>query len=230
MRYAVLLLLALCSPALAGTTIDFHANQTSLTDWQQGGDDAVTWTGQIKGDREVATENHRWTTDYLVQFGQTYLDGWEKSKDRLRGDTQLTWLLALPVDPFIALSAQTQVDPFWDPAQLSQSAGVAIDIGPLRTRAGVAAREVVTDKTSIDGGWESVTTLKTTFTEELALSARVEVFTPLREMAPRLESDATLRWQAAKYVTAQVGLEVRRDPGGDVGIRQTAVVGVGIIL
>ena len=93
-------------------------------------------------------------------------------------------------------TARTQISAFWDPAYLTQSAGTSIRIFPeLSTRLGVAAREVMTsqftsyaddkattevEKTRIDGGLESVTSLNWPFAENMLLVSRLELFAPFK--------------------------------------------------
>ena len=183
-RIVLLVLLATTAHATVWqheATADLTATQVSLAGWEQGGQEAFSYTSRVKGTTTAVfflQSHHRsrlgatsveWRTAYKASFGQSSVGGaaLRKVDDRVAADTQLTWLLGSWIDPFVAASARTQmasgyrygpkraVSGFLDPIYLTQSAGLGVTFNDeLTTRLGAALREVGTGDYTQSTDWE----------------------------------------------------------------------------
>ena len=113
-----------------------------------------------------------------------------------------------------------QVSKFFDPAYMTQSVGIAWQPAPIfTTRLGVGVREVITsqfnqyaddhatpleiEKTRIQGGIESVSSLVWEFAENMLLTSRLELFGPFKTLDQIvLRSDNLIAMKVNKFVTA----------------------------
>lgn len=259
-RIVLLILLATTAQAAQWqheATADLTATQVSLTGWEQGGQEAFSYTSRVKGTATAVfhcaacasgATKVEWRTAYKASFGQSSVGGsaLRKVDDRVAIDTQLTWLLGSWIDPFVAASARTQmasgyrygpkraVSGFLDPIYLTQSAGLGVTFNDeLTTRLGAALREVgtgdYTRSTDWEGGVESVTRLDWDMSERTQITGRAEVFTPLPDPVLLIQAEAGLRIKVAEYISATVSLELVKDnaTSDDFQMRQTLGVGLG---
>ena len=139
------------------------ATQVSLKDWAGGGEDALAWNLNLEGKSQFKPTEQKfdWTNTYKFAFGQTKLgdQGIRKTDDKIDLESVLTYMIDFFVDPYISATAKSQfakgyeyTDPgkiaisqFFDPAYLTQSAGVGYQPTPeIKTRLGVAVREIIT--------------------------------------------------------------------------------------
>jgi hypothetical protein len=137
--------------------------QVALSDWQQGGENALSYTMGIKGKSEHDAPASRWTTSYALAFGQAKLGArsLRKTDDKIELESVFRHKLGGYVDPYIAATLKTQfargytydkvtdaatpVSDFFDPAYLTQSAGAGVQLSPeVKTRLGLALREILT--------------------------------------------------------------------------------------
>ena len=147
--------------SLVGT---FTITQVSLTDWIQGGENALAYTTLLNG-RAVYEENDIvWSNSFKFAFGQTRLGSEElrKTEDRLELESVLTYKLGTYINPYAATTFKSQfatgfkydnlggrvpVSRFYDPAYLTQSIGAGYQFLPeVKTRLGAALREIVTSE------------------------------------------------------------------------------------
>jgi hypothetical protein len=136
-----------------------NLSQVGFTDWAQGGDNALSWTGLLDGKSVSDQLTTTWATTYKFAFGQARLaaQGIRKTEDKIDLETVLTYKLGTLINPYAAATVKTQFAPgytysatgtatevsrFWDPGYLTQSLGAGYQPAPeVKTRLGVALRE-----------------------------------------------------------------------------------------
>ncbi|MBI1804047.1 MAG: DUF3078 domain-containing protein [Ignavibacteriae bacterium] len=121
--------------------------------------------------------------------------------------------------------SETQVSKFFDPAYLTQSAGAGYQsIKEFRTRLGAALREVVTDqfnqyvddpttteveKTSVDGGLESVSNVDWQMEDNILFTTQLELFAPFKRFDEVVvRSTTAITGKVNKYITAIFNLQL----------------------
>ena len=129
---------------------------------------------------------------------------------------------------YLTDTTRLQVSAFFDPAYMTQSVGVAWQPAPiLTTRLGVGAREVITsrfnqyaddpatleiEKTRIQGGFESVSSLAWEFAENMVLTSRLELFAPFKTLDQIIvRSDNLIAMKVNTYVTANFNVVLIND-------------------
>jgi hypothetical protein len=240
---------------------DVTANQVALKDWSQGGDDSFSWGYSLNGTSARTRGAMTWATGYKLAFGQNKLgdQAIRKVVDKLEIETALSWSSGRLLDPYLKATLKTQafrghkytedvrvaVADFFDPAYLTQSAGVGYQpIEQATTRLGLAVREIVTrdfnayadddgttkiEKVRTDGGLESVTDAKWQMADNIQLTSKLEIFVPLTELGDTsIGNDATLTVELSQYITLNVNLEIIKDPtaSDDVQLKQTTALGL----
>jgi hypothetical protein len=128
-----------------------------------------------------------------------------------------------------SLDRATAVSAFLDPLYLTQSIGESFQPVPeVRTRLGAALREIVTslynqyaddpatpeiEKTSIEGGAESVTNVEWPFAENMLLTTELNLFAPFRTFDQIVVRNTTaITAKVSKYVTVLLGVQVINEP------------------
>ena len=242
-------------------TGDVTANQVALKDWSQGGDDSFSWGYSLNGTSERVAGTRSWVTGYKFAFGQNKLgdQAIRKVVDKLEIETVLSWSSGRLLDPYVKATMKTQafrgyqytedvrtaVASFFDPAYLTQSAGVGYQpIEQATTRFGLAVREIVTrdfnsyadddgtakiEKVRTDGGLESVTDAQWQMADNIQLTSKLAIFVPLTEAGDTsIGNDATLTVSLSEYITLNVNLEIVKDPtaSDDVQMKQTTALGL----
>jgi hypothetical protein len=134
--------------------------------------------------------------------------------------------LGFKYDP--ATGARTAVSKFFDPAYLTQSVGFGYQPAPeIKTRFGAGLREVITsiyahyaddpkttivEKTSVNGGFESVTNAEWKFAENMMLTAKLELFAAFNQLDEViLRSDNSLSAKVNKFVSVIVNVQFIND-------------------
>ena len=194
--------------------VGFDANQLSFnSNWRGGGKGSFTWKIYSKIELKYQQEKYNWQNTIYGAFGQISVQEekhWkipEKSNDNLDFDSVLRFTLEKFIDPYIAVSMNTQFKPgydpktkkmvskFFNPMQVSQSAGIAKNIiknkkVQITTRLGYAAKEFfATDKTlrirwtgdekrgfKVDGGVEWFTESKVEFKKGIQWTNKIKLF------------------------------------------------------
>ena len=187
---------------IAGLTL----SQVAFTDWAQGGENALSYTINADGKSVDEEMLSNWVTAYKFAFGQTRLgnQGLRKTDDVIDLSTVYTYKLGVYVNPYASATLKTQfakgfmyptpdtpvqVSAFFDPAYLTQSAGVGYQPSKeIKTRLGIGLREVLTsmftqyaddpktleiEKTSVDGGLESVTNIELQLEENILFTSQL---------------------------------------------------------
>jgi len=218
--------------------------QVAFTDWAQGGENALAYTVSADGksvDDEAVTN---WITLYKFAFGQTRLgdQGLRKTDDIIDLSTVFTYKVGSYVNPYAGLTLKTQfakgfaysangtsaeVSQFFDPAYLTQSAGVGYQpMKEVRTRLGIGLREIITnhfnqyaddpatpppaiEKTSVDGGMESVTDVEWNMAENITFASQLALFDPFKHFDEVVvRSTTTITGKINKYMTTIFSLQL----------------------
>jgi len=164
--------------------------------------------------------------------------GIRKTDDRIDLESMLTYKMSEKLNPYAAATlktqfapgykynttgTETQVSQFFDPGYLTQSAGVVYQpVAQFKTRFGLALREIFSskfgyaddpetaelEKTSINGGLESVSELTLKIDDQVSFTSKLELFDAFKHLdTVILRSDNTLAAKVSKYIT--VVLEVQ---------------------
>jgi hypothetical protein len=247
----------------------FHASvgtlngtQVAFTDWVQGGDNALAFAAGLAGKSILNQEQTNWSNSYKFAFGESRLgdQGLRKTDDQIDLESMLTYKLDGALSPYAAATLKTQfaegfkydgagnatpVSNFFDPAFLTQSAGVVYQpIPELKTRLGAALREILTsdfpsyaddpktleiENTSLHGGLESVTELVWKIDENILLSSKLELFSAFDQMDQIImNNDNMIVAKVSKIVTTSFGLQLRNEPSISprTQIKQTLALGL----
>ena len=210
--------------------------QVAFFDWVQGGENALAYTFGLEGKSVQDLEQTNWLTEYKFAFGQTRLgdQGLRKTDDKIDVGTVLTYKLGVYVNPYGAVTFKSQfakgfkydaagnrtaVSKFFDPAYITQSAGVGYQPLPeFRTRFGAALREILTqdfngyadgEKTKVDGGLESITDVELKLDENVLLKSKLELFAPfetLDEIVVR--NDNSIVAKVNKYIAVNLNVQI----------------------
>ena len=223
---------------VAGLTM----TQVTFTDWAQGGENALSYS--ISADGKSVDENpaSNWTTLYKFAFGQTRLgnQGLRKTDDIIDLGSVLTYKLGSYINPYVSATFRTQfatgyvydavgnttpVSQFFDPAYITQTAGVGYQpINEIKTRLGVGLREVVTnqfnqytddpstlevEKVSVDGGLESATEVNWQVSDNILFTTQLTVFDPFKTLDVAVVRDnSSITAKVSKYVTTILNLQL----------------------
>ena len=112
----------------------------------------------------------------------------------------------------------------FDPVYLTQSVGFGYQPVPqIKTRLGAALREILTsmysaysddpgtaevEKTKVDGGIESVTEIEWKLEENILLTAKLELFAPLKNFDQVvMRGDNTLALKVSKYIVVNLNVQ-----------------------
>ncbi|MBM4168927.1 MAG: DUF3078 domain-containing protein [Ignavibacteria bacterium] len=236
--------------------------QVSYKDWAQAGENALSWTLSTDGKSVHTGSASRWTTSYKLAFGQTRLgtQGLRKTDDRIDFESMVNVNPKGFVKPYLAVTLKSQfamgfrygkdgsrtaVSKFFDPAYLTQSAGVSIEpIPEVKLRTGGGLREIITsqfnqyadnpstpevERTRIEGGVEAVSEVRWPFMENMLLSVKLELFSPFREMQKVVvRSDNTISAKVNKYITVNVNVQLVHEPNVSLHTQMKQTIAVGI--
>jgi hypothetical protein len=192
-----------------------NLSQVSFENWVQGGENSLSYTASAISNATHLAEQTQWSNFLKLTFGQSRLGdaGLRKTDDEIYFETLLVFLVWEEINPYAAVTLRTQFAPgyqypddeeafqvsaFFDPAYLTQGAGLRWAASSLVTvRLGVGARQVVTsqfpeyaddpetaevENVRIDGGLESVATLTWNFAENMLLASRLELFSAFNHL------------------------------------------------
>jgi hypothetical protein len=218
--------------------------QVAHRDWAKGGEDSLSWTANLDGKSVRDVPKTDWSNTYKFAFGQTKLGDYDyrKTEDKIDLETIFTYKFGVYANPYTAATLKTQfakgyeydgdeevaVSSFFDPAYLTQSAGLGYQPVPqVKTRLGAAVREIITseftsyaddpdtkevEKTKVDGGLESVTDLELQVKQNVFFKSRLELFAALTE--PRdlaVRSDNALAVQVSRNITVSLNVLIVKD-------------------
>jgi hypothetical protein len=223
-----------------------NLSQVSFTNWAQGGENAIAYTLALDGKSTMQHPTTLWENQYRFAFGQTRLgrQGLKKTDDVIDISSVFTYLLGGKVNPYASATFKSQfatgykydnnnvgtpVSAFLDPGYFTQAVGIRYQpVAEIRTRLGIALREVVTskypmyaddpktfpeiEKTGVKGGLESVTDLEWKLEENILLVSQLSVFDPFSEAGdPVVLNTTTLTGKVNNYLSAMLGFQMIYD-------------------
>lgn len=241
--------------------------QVSFTNWTQGGENTLAYSVFLDG-KSVYIPNTpiEWTNSYKLGFGQARLStlGLRKTDDIINFESVILYKIGSYINPFASASLKTQftkgykydntgasqpVSNFFDPAYLVQAIGVGVQpLQELRTRIGVAIREIITnqytiysddpstvriEKTRIDGGAEFVTDIVWKILENTVVTSKLEIFVPMKSIKrSTFRNDMTVSAKANKYIAVTVNVLLINDPQiqQKTQIKETLALGISFSL
>jgi len=144
-----------------------------------------------------------------------------------------------------ATGVKTAVSQFFDPAYLTQSVGFGYQPAPeIKTRLGAGLREVITsvytryadnpattkvEKTSVNGGFESVTNAEWKLDENLLFTAKLELFAAFNKLDEVIvRSDNSITAKVNKYVSVIVNVQFINDPKVTAHTQVKETLGLGL--
>lgn len=142
--------------------LGLNISQIALSNWTQGGDNAISWTGIVNGSLNYLTPTLRFKNDLKIAFGRTKLGSadFRTTDNELYLENVLSWNFGWVVDPYVSNLVRTAVGPgydykvtptpqiaaFFDPGYVTQSIGFMYDkVTGVSTRLGLAFQETFTN-------------------------------------------------------------------------------------
>lgn len=140
-----------------------NLSQISLSNWTQGGEDAISWTLLSNGSLYYRSEIWHFKNDLKVAYGRTKLGSsdYRTNDNELYLESVVSRNIGWAIDPYFSNTVRTALasgfdysgDPvteianFFDPGYLTQSLGFTYDKTPgFTSRLGFALQEVITNK------------------------------------------------------------------------------------
>jgi len=140
-----------------------NANQVSLSNWTQGGDNSIAWTLFGKLSVNFAKDNWQLKNNLKVAYGQTKLGSadFRTNDNEMYLEDVLSYDASWKVNPFFSNSLRTvlvkgfdysktpevQIANFFDPGYLTQSLGFEYNLEKVfLSRLGIALQEIFTNK------------------------------------------------------------------------------------
>jgi hypothetical protein len=222
-----------------------NLTQVSFKDWVAGGSNTLAYSVVLQGSSVRTSERTEWTNNYKLAFGQARLgdQGLRKTDDDIYFESLFIYKLGSYINPYAAATLRTQfasgynydtkpeseISRFFDPAYVTQSAGVAYQPVPqFTTRLGVALREIVTSQYSelyardpttnnvhkvwTRGGAESVSELNANIAENIQLVGRLELFAPFQSLDRIVvRNDYSIVAKVNKYISTGLTLNIIND-------------------
>jgi hypothetical protein len=222
---------------------------------------ASTLDGKHIFDRGMLTWGNTYKFAYgQAEIGS---QGVRKTDDKIDIESILTYKTGVHIAPYFAVNLKSQfskgyiyraigdslVSDIFDPAYFTQSAGVGYQpIPEVKTRLGAALREVVTskyvhyaddpataeiEKTRVEGGVESVTTLDWKIEENVLLTSKLELFSAFHQMDVIIvRNDNTLAAKVSKYLTVNLNVQLINDRviSPRTQVKQTIAFGFSYVL
>ncbi len=143
--------------------VGINLSQLALSNWSQGGDNALTWTFVGTGGLRYYTTAWRFRNNLKITYGRTKLGGsdFRTNDNEFYLESVISKTIDWPLDPYFSNTIRTtvakgynyDVDPpvetanFFDPGYVTQSLGMMYEHSKtFNTRLGVAIQEVFTNK------------------------------------------------------------------------------------
>jgi hypothetical protein len=221
-----------------------NLTQVSFKDWVAGGSNTLAYSVVLQGSSVLTSERTVWTNNYRFAFGQARLgdQGLRKTDDDIYLESIFIYKVGPYFNPYGAATLRSQfasgynydttpeseVSKFFDPAYVTQSAGLEYKPVPeFTTRVGAALREVVTsqfNKYATDltthsvhkvwtrGGLESVSELNANVAENIQLVGRLELFAPFQSLDRIVvRNDYSIVAKVNKYISTGLTLDIIND-------------------
>jgi hypothetical protein len=138
-----------------------NLTQASFDNWSGGGENSLAWQFKFFGKFMNEQTTYNWTTTSKIEYGQTKLGDLEsrKSIDEIRLESVYTRKMKLYVNPYLAVTGETQItkgyqysetsktafSDYFDPAYFTESAGIGYSHkNQIKTRLGAALKQTIT--------------------------------------------------------------------------------------
>lgn len=130
--------------------------QTTLNNWQQGGEDSWNWQLDINGKFVNDQEKTNWSNTGQISYGRTKVGDAEsvKSADEIFLESVMSYKLGVLINPYVAVSGRTQFtrnnpgekdSKFLNPGYFTESFGIGLQRGKgFKTRLGLAFKQTMT--------------------------------------------------------------------------------------
>lgn len=145
------------------SVVGLNISQIALSNWTQGGDNAITWTAILNGSLRYYSEDWKFRNNLTAAYGRTKLgsQNFRTNDNDLYLESVLSKNIDWAVNPYFSNSVRTAistgydygVDPavaiagFFDPGYVTQSLGFLYEKDKiLTTRLGIALQETFTNK------------------------------------------------------------------------------------
>jgi hypothetical protein len=139
---------------------DLNFTQNQFTDWAQGGENSWSWALNINAKFENDQEKYNWANSGKINYGETSIADASprKAADEIKLESVYTHKFGLHINPYAALSMQTQftkgydysdagktaVSDFFDPGYFTESFGVGFKPNKIiKTRLGLAVKQTL---------------------------------------------------------------------------------------
>lgn len=139
-----------------------NLTQASFDNWKQGGESSLAWQTSLDMNFDLDEEKHGWANSVEFELGFAKIAGEaaRKSADDIKMESVYTRKLGHLLNPFVAVTAQTQfvagfnfddndqktnISKFLDPGYFTQSLGLGYTPGKnFKTRLGATLKETIT--------------------------------------------------------------------------------------
>ncbi len=138
-----------------------NLTQASFSNWAAGGDNAFAWQINLSFGFLNTRKKTMWANSGKLAYGATKIGGqdFRKSIDELKLESVLVFKMGTYINPFVAVTGETQFGPgynyatiprsqisdFMDPAYFRESIGIGFEPDRIvRTRLGFALKQTIT--------------------------------------------------------------------------------------
>lgn len=232
------------------TVIGLNLTQNSFDNWAQGGENSFSWQGNFNYKFENVQQKLNWLNAGRFNYGMIKAgdDEMKKSIDELKLETVLSYKAGIHVDPYISITAESQVGPgynydselktkisrFMDPGYVRESIGLGYKPNKtITTRVGIAVKHTLVQDTKIvvaqnELGAESVTDISWKFTETSKIDSKLELFSNL-EAADQVDVnwDTILTTKITKYLNMNFNVKLVYDKDISTKRQLKQVLGIG---
>ncbi len=220
-------------------TGNLNFTQNTFDNWQQGGENSWAWQLNINGKFVNNQENYEWANSFKIAYGKNKVGdaSAKKSIDEIRLESVYTYKMNLYVNPFVALTGQTQftsgydysgdkpvvISAFMDPGYFTQTLGIGFAPNEkIKTRLGAAIKETITkkyadryslgEKTRVEYGANSITDLSFKLAQNILYTGKLELFSNLKSINEvDVSWDNLLASQITKYISVNFNLKLFYD-------------------
>ncbi|MBN1350804.1 DUF3078 domain-containing protein [candidate division KSB1 bacterium] len=218
-----------------------NLTQTSFDNWSKGGDNTLAWQMNLNFKFVNNQEKFNWANSGGLSYGQTKIADEEmrKSVDEFKIESVLTYKIGIYINPFVAVTGETQtlsgwdygkspkekISAFMDPGYFRESFGVGYEPNTtVKTRLGFAMKQTVTDefparytgdaeeKIKNEIGAESVTDVSWKINEGSLLISKLELFSNVKAFDEiDVNWDNVLTAKVSKYVNMNFNVKLIYD-------------------
>ncbi|MBI1807139.1 MAG: DUF3078 domain-containing protein [Ignavibacteria bacterium] len=188
-------------------------------------EEVINWTTAYKfafGQTRLGAQGLRKTDDILDLSAVFMYKAWADINPYAAATMKTQFAKGFAYD---ASGSSTEISQFFDPAYLTQSIGFGYQpVTEIKTRFGVGLREVITsqfnqytddpttpgiEKTTIDGGFESVTDVEWNLAENMLFKTQLELFDPLHHLDEVIvRNTTTITAKVNKYISTMFSLQL----------------------